>query len=145
MITTAVNRLSASTLAKLGSMRTENNDGTTSTRAATISRVAFMLAALRSNCWVPCLRPPTTNATPATSNRLPTIEPMIDARTSSSRPARMASTVMMSSAALPSVALSSAPTRGPARAAKSSVASPMMPASGTTARAEVAKINIGLP
>ncbi|MEI2827882.1 MAG: hypothetical protein V9F04_16900 [Dermatophilaceae bacterium] len=44
-----------------------------------------------------------------TSSRLPMIEPVIEAFTRSSRPALIATMVMMSSAALPSVAFSSPP------------------------------------
>ena len=51
--------------------------------------------------------------------------PVIDAFTSSTRPARSATIAMMSSAALPKVALSSPPMVGPVRCARCSVASPM--------------------
>ena len=47
---------------------------------------------------------------------------------------------MMSSAAFPNVALRRPPTRGPAWAARSSVASPRMPANGIIARAAKPKV-----
>ena len=72
---------------------------------ASISIVAFNPAWVRSNCWMPCCRPPTRRLAPITSSRLPRMEPVIEALTSSSSPARMAKKVMMSSAAFPSVPL----------------------------------------
>jgi len=53
--------------------------------------------------------------------------------------------VMISSAALPSVALSSPPICGPVRAAISSVAAPISPASGMIASADVTKIATSPP
>ena len=50
--------------------------------------------------------------------------PVIDALTRSTRPARSATIAMISSAALPKVALSSPPTVGPVRSAICSVARP---------------------
>ncbi len=67
-------------------------------------------------------------------SRLPRMLPVIDALTSSTIPARSATSAMISSAALPNVALSRPPTVGPVRAERCSVASPMKPASGSTAR-----------
>jgi hypothetical protein len=51
------------------------------------------------------LQPPRNTLNPSTSSRLPRIDPVIEARTRSSNPSLMANTVMMSSAAFPSVAL----------------------------------------
>ena len=59
-------------------------------------------------------RPPAKNAAPSTSRRLPMIDPVIDARTTSSSPSATRKTPTMSSAALPNVALSRPPMRGPA-------------------------------
>ena len=58
--------------------------------------------------------------------------PVIDALTSSTWPSLSATIAMMSSAALPNVALRKPPTAGPERQANSSVPSPMIPASGTS-------------
>ena len=65
--------------------------------------------------------------------------PVIDAFTRSTSPARSATIAMMSSAALPKVALSRPPMVGPVRCARCSVASPMKPASGSTPRQAVKK------
>jgi hypothetical protein len=70
---------------------------------------------------------------------LPMIDPVIDALTTSWSPARSAMSAMISSAALPNVALRSPPIPDPIRPARCSVARPMYAASGTIAVAEVAK------
>jgi hypothetical protein len=69
---------------------------------------------------------------PSTSSELPMIEPAMEARTTSVRPAASAVKPMMISAALPKVALSSPPTLGPTRSVSASVAAPIRPASGTS-------------
>ena len=66
------------------------------------------------------------------SSRLPRIDPVSDALTRSSRPARSATIARISSAAFPNVALSNPPTAGPVRWASASVASPMAAARGMT-------------
>ena len=63
--------------------------------------------------------------------------PVIEALTRSTSPARSATIAMISSAALPKVALSRPPIVGPVRWARCSVASPMSPASGSTPRQAV--------
>ena len=63
---------------------------------------------------------------------LPRIEPMIEALTTSCRPALRAKSAMISSGALPNVTLSSPPMPGPERAASSSVARPISAAVGIT-------------
>ena len=68
---------------------------------------------------------------------------MMEALTRVSSPARMAKRLMISSAALPKVAFSSPPTRGPVWAANSSVAAPMRPARGITPSAEAVKTSVG--
>src|SRR5438067_9617595 len=83
-------------------------------------------------------RPPAKNAAPSTSRRLPMIDPVIDDRTTSSSPSATRKMPTMSSAALPNVALSRPPTRGPEWMASSSVASPRRPARGTMAAAATA-------
>src|SRR5256885_445388 len=76
--------------------------------------------------------PPTKNESPRTSSRLPTMLPVIDALTSATWPLRSATSAMMSSAALPNVALRKPPHAGPERRASWSVPRPMSPASGTS-------------
>ena len=72
-----------------------------------------------------------------TSSRLPMIEPVSDALTTSVRPACRAKNAMISSAMLPNVALRMPPTCGPVRAPRRSVdsptthASPRMPVAAT--------------
>src|SRR5215813_5917962 len=78
-------------------------------------------------------------AAPSTSRMFPTMDPTIDAFTTSCSPARKAASAMMSSAALPKVALSSPPTPSPMRSASCSVARPIHAARGRMARDEVAK------
>ncbi len=70
------------------------------------------------------------------------MEPVMEANTSCLCPARMAARVMISSAALPKVALRSPPTSGPVFSATTYVASPRIFASGMIARAEAAKTRI---
>jgi len=122
-----------------------NSEGIASAMKARMSSVAFIAAWRRSKVWMPCRSPPRKMARPITSSRLPSTEPMIEARTSSTSPSLRAKMVMISSAALPSVALSSPPMRGPTRAAISSVAWPINPARGMIASAEVAKIATSSP
>ena len=64
------------------------------------------------------------------------IEPVIEALTTSSSPWRIRKKAMIISVTLPNVAFSKPPTWGPERAARSSVAWPINPASGRIARAE---------
>ena len=65
--------------------------------------------------------------------------PVIDALTSSMWPLRSATTAMISSAALPNVALRKPPHAGPARRASCSVPRPISPASGISEAAAVMK------
>src|SRR5215207_6169879 len=95
------------------------------------------------NFWVLWRRPPISWAAPNTSNRLPRIEPVMDAFTRSIRPARRARIAMISSARLPRVALSRPPSVGPVYAAISSVARPRYPERGMIARALKPKISTG--
>ncbi len=68
------------------------------------------------------------------------IEPMIDALTTSCRPAPSANSAMISSGALPKVTLSRPPIPGPERAASSSVARPIRAAVGITPSADEKKM-----
>jgi len=112
-------------------------------RARTVM-VASVSTCLRSNICLPFLRPPKSMANPSTRSRFPRMEPVREAKTSWIWPARMAERVMISSAALPKVALRSPPRRGPVFSAKTSVASPSSLARGMMARAEAAKTVIPL-
>ena len=78
---------------------------------------------------VPFLRPPRRRLAPSTSSTLL----MIEAFTTAVRPAERAKIVMMSSAALPKVALRTPPTQGPAWWLNDSVACPRTQASRTKA------------
>src|SRR5262249_7475780 len=74
---------------------------------------------------------------PSTSSRLPTMLPVMDAFTSATCPFLSATTAMMSSAALPNVALRNPPSAGPDRSASCSVPSPISPARGISETAAV--------
>jgi hypothetical protein len=90
---------------------------------ATIPSIeAFMPAMVGEKLWAPFFKPPRSRLAPRTSSTLPMIEPMIDALTIVVRPAERAKMVMISSAALPKVALRMPPMRGPAWWPRDSVA-----------------------
>ncbi len=74
---------------------------------------------------------------------LPIIEPMIDALTTSWRPAISAKKAMISSGALPKVTFRKPPMPGPVRAARCSVDSPISAAVGITPSAAAPKISGG--
>ncbi len=112
-----------------------NRAGTTSPTAANARSATFMPAAWRLKVCVWYLRPPASSERPRISSRLPMIEPVREALTSSISPALRAKIPMISSAALPSVAFIRPPKVGPVRAASSSVAIPIRCASGTIAAA----------
>ena len=102
---------------------------------ASASIEAFMPASRRSKLCTPLRRPPTRNDSPSTSSVLPRIDPVIAARATSISPAEMANMVMISSAALPKVAFSTPPTRGPALSPSCSVEMPTIQASISSASA----------
>ena len=91
----------------------------------------------------PQRNPPTKSDRPRTSRRLPTIEPIKEALTTSKFPAAMSRTATINSVRFPNVALSSPPSCGPTRIASWSVARPISPASGTMASAAVTKVSNG--
>ena len=70
------------------------------------------------------------------------MDPVMDAFTRSKSPARSATIAMISSAALPNVALRRPPTPSPTRSEMSSVAWPIRPASGMIPRQATAKIHM---
>ena len=69
--------------------------------AASTSSAAFDPATSRLKRCVPFFSPPSSTLAPSTSNRLPMIEPVIEALTTSMRPAWSAKNAMISSAMLP--------------------------------------------
>ena len=84
-------------------------------------------------------RPPAKSENPSTSSRLPTTEPVSEPRTTSVSPSWTAIRAMISSGALPNVALRKPPIPGPVCSAACSVASPISHASGISAAAERTK------
>ena len=72
------------------------------------------------------------------------IEPVIDALTTPVSPFESAIPAMINSAAFPKVAFNNPPRPSPTRAASSSVARPIQPATGTMAMAEQIKSAVGL-
>ena len=73
--------------------------------AASVNAEADALATVRLNSCFVNFRPPLKNEKPRTNNRLPMIEPVIEALTTPSKPLASANRAMISSAALPKVAL----------------------------------------
>ena len=90
------------------------------------------------------LSPPEKRESPRTSKIFPMIEPVIDALTTPISPLDRATRAMISSAAFPKVALSSAPTPCPMFADRCSVAFPIHPASGIMPKQEVTKRAVSL-
>ena len=103
--------------------------GTNRPTRATTSSAALELAICRLKVCVPWRSPPTSTLAPSTSSRLPMIEPVSDALTTSMRPACSAKKAMISSAMLPKVALRMPPTCGPVSDPRRSVESPTVQAS----------------
>ncbi len=122
------------------------------TKSAGINRP--ITASVRFDEWTPadcalkscsrCRSPPNKNEKPSTSSRFPRIEPVSDAFTTSISSSRIRKIAMTSSVTLPNVAFSRPPIRGPACSASSSVARPIVPASGTIAPAAVANVSSSL-
>ena len=105
-------------------MRKAKVAGTIRPMVARIRLAAFMPVACESKRCTPFLSPPTSSDAPSTSSRLPTIEPVIEALTTSSSFEAIRKPAMMISPMLPTVAFSIPPMRGPAAAPSSSVAWP---------------------
>jgi hypothetical protein len=91
-----------------------NSAGMSSPVTARASWVAWTPAARALNSCSRWPIPPARNDTPSTSKRLPRIEPVSEAFTTSISPLRMRKMAMISSVTLPNVALSNPPMRGPA-------------------------------
>jgi hypothetical protein len=111
------------------------------TASRSIEDCAF--AAVRLKVCFSRPTPPTRGAAPSTSRMLPTIEPTIEALTTSWSPSRRAKKAMISSGALPKVTFRKPPTPGPVRAASCSVASPITAAVGMTPSAAAPKTSTG--
>src|SRR5213079_3376647 len=90
-----------------------------------------------------CFKPPSRMDSPKTSRMLPMMDPVIEAFTTLVSPLESAMAAMISSAALPKVAFNSPPSPCPTRAANSSVARPIQPATGMIAMAEQTKREVG--
>ena len=110
-----------------------------SAAAASISIEVWIAAPVRLKICLSRPRPPASIAAPITSRMLPTIEPTIEALTTSCSPLPRAKRAMISSGALPKVTLRRPPMPGPERAASSSVARPISAAVGMIPSAEAAK------
>ena len=112
--------------------------------AANVRADAEALATVRLNSCFVNLMPPLKNEKPRTNNRLPIIEPVIEALTTPSRPFAIANRAMMSSAALPKVAFNKLPTPEPKCFAKCSVDRPIQAANGMIAKQATMKRAVGL-
>src|SRR5881227_1509127 len=112
--------------------------------AASESEITEVRAPVLLNRCSLCLNPPSRMDSPRTSRMLPMMDPVIEAFTTLVSPLESAMPAMISSAALPRVAFNSPPSPSPTRAANSSVARPIQPATGTIAMAEQTKSAVGL-
>src|SRR5215471_18464288 len=119
--------------------------GTASATAASVKVVVEVRAAVLLKCCTRNFRPPARIETPMTSRTLPMIEPVIDAFTTPVNPFESAISAIISSAALPKVAFNNPPTPWPKCFASSSVARPIQPARGTTARQEQVNKAVSFP
>jgi hypothetical protein len=88
--------------------------GSANPKATQASIAEFAPAMVGEKFWVPFLIPPIRRLAPSTRSTLPITEPMIEAFTTVVSPAERAKMVMISSAALPKVALRTPPIWGPA-------------------------------
>ena len=89
-------------------------------------------------------RGPASSEKPSTSSKFPTTEPVNEPRTTSVSPWLTARSAMMSSGALPKVALRKPPIPGPVCSAACSVASPISHASGMSAVAASTNSEVSL-
>src|SRR5205823_5181647 len=112
--------------------------------AASESEITEVRAAVLLNSCSLCLNPPSRMDSPRTSRMLPMMDPVIEAFTTLVSPLESAMAAMISSAALPKVAFNSPPSPSPTRAASSSVARPIQPATGMIASPEQTKSAVGL-
>src|SRR5438034_1183415 len=113
--------------------------GITRAITATTNIVTWIPDASREKVCDLWRNPPASMLTPSTRRTFPMIEPVREALTTSVRPLDRAKIAMISSVALPKVALRRPPTPGPACLPSSSVARPRNQASGTIARPATAK------
>src|SRR5215471_7353754 len=119
--------------------------GMASATAASVSVVVEVRAAVLLKRCSRNFIPPARIETPNTSRTLPMIEPVIDAFTTSVSPFESATSAIINSAALPKVAFNNPPTPWPRCSASSSVARPIQPARGTTARQEQMNKAVSFP
>src|SRR5205823_2013322 len=112
--------------------------------AASESEITAVRAPVLLNRCSLCLNPPSRTDSPRTSRMLPMMDPVIEGFTTLVNPLESAMAAMISSAALPKVAFNSPPSPSPTRAASSSVARLIQPATGMIAMAEQTKSAVGL-
>src|SRR6516165_8418279 len=124
---------------------TWNTVGIDSAMAASVSVVVEVRAAVLLKRCSRNFMPPARIETPNTSRTLPMIEPVIDAFTTPVSPFESAISAMINSAALPKVAFNNPPTPWPRCSASSSVARPIQPARGTTAKQEQMNKAVSFP
>ena len=115
-----------------------------SAAAPILIAVAETRAAVLLNLWCEKRRPPANADAPSTSNRLPMIDPVSDAFTTVVSPFESAISAIISSAALPKVALRNPPMPAPVCAAICSVARPNQPARGIMPAPATTKSNDAL-
>src|SRR5271165_7277094 len=119
--------------------------GIASATAASVSVVVEVRAAVLLKRCSRNFMPPARTETPNTRRTLPMIEPVIDAFTTPASPFESAIMAMINSAALPKVAFNNPPTPWPRCSASSSVARPIQPAKGITARQEQMNKAVSFP
>src|SRR6266404_105582 len=119
--------------------------GMANATAASVSVVVEVRAAVLLKRCSRNFMPPARIETPMTSRTLPMIEPVIDAFTTPVSPFESAISAMINSAALPKVAFNNPPIPWPRCSASSSVARPIQPARGTTAKQEQMNKAVSFP
>ena len=109
--------------------------------AASTASIDTMRARSELNCCVPCLSPPTTNATPSTSTLLARIEPTSAAWTTLTSPSRRAKSAMKSSGRLPRPDWTTLAPPEPSREPSCSVAVPTRRARSASAAAATTNVD----
>src|SRR6516225_8227377 len=119
--------------------------GIASAMAASVSVVVEVRAAVLLKRCSRNFMPPARIEAPNTSRTLPMIEPVIDAFTTPVSPLESAIRAIINSAAFPKVAFNNPPIPWPRCSASSSVARPIQPARGTTAKQEQMNKAVSFP
>ncbi len=110
---------------------------------ATVNNPAFAWALAWEKVCRSRRQPPTSIAAPATSSKLPMIDPTSDALATSFNPRVRATMPIINSAAFPNVALSNPPQSDPVLTARCSVACPISRASGMMDAPAKIKVAVG--